>query len=386
MRKVPLIVLGVIISSFVFLSSCKEETNTDPSEKSYPGIESFLNIDVNALANYSNQDIPNYYQNLNTNTPIGNQITNMGATLGRVLFYDKALSIDNSVSCASCHDQSLGFTDTAVLSTGFDGGKTGAHSMRLANAAFYEGIDFFWDRRAPSLEAQSTMPIQDPVEMGFDASNGGIEALIQKMNALAYYPELFELAFGSTTITEERMQDAMAQFMRSMISYNSKFDEGFALAYNPNAPGPGMGVGRDFNNYSAQENLGKTLFLQPPNNGGGGCAGCHVPPSFSLVAVSRSNGLDGGETTIFKSPSLKNIGLGGPFMHDGSLETLEDVVEHYNSGIQDGPALDPRLKPGGVVQQLNLTSDEKAALVAFLETLTDQEINQDPKFSTPFKS
>ncbi len=385
MRKLLSVLFLTLLLSIIVVS-CKEVIEEQPDQKTFPGIEEYLSIDVNNLENYANQTLPNYYQNVNTNTPIGNPITNIGATLGRVLFYDKALSRNNSTSCASCHDQSLGFTDTALFSIGFEGGKTGAHSMRLANAQFYLGLDFFWDRRAPSLEAQTTEPIQDGVEMGFDESHGGLDALFDKMEALPYYPELFELSYGDAGITEERMQDAMAQFIRSMVSTNSRFDIGFADAFNPNAPGPGAGIGRPFANFSDQENQGKQLFLAPPQNGGAGCAGCHQAPSFSLDPNSRSNGLEASETTIFKSPSLKNVAMYGPYMHDGSLETLEDVVEHYNSGIQDGPALDNRLKPGGNLQRLNLSSEEKAALVAFLKTLDDEEIINDPKFSDPFKS
>ena len=115
-------------------------------------------------------------------------------------------------------------------------------------------------------------------------------------------------------------------------------------------------------------------------------AGCHVPPSYALAANSRSNGLDAGETIIFKSPSLKNVAVSGPYMHDGRFATLDDVVEHYNSGIQNGPALDNKLKnAAGQPVRLNLTPGEKAAVVAFLRTLTDTKVCEDPRFTSPFK-
>jgi cytochrome c peroxidase len=347
----------------------------------------YLNLDLNDLADYGT-DWPEYYDadvfDLD-NTPVGNEISSEGATLGRVLFYDKRLSINNEISCASCHQQGNGFTDDPQFSLGFNGvDVTGAHSMRLGNARFYEGIDFFWDRRAASLEEQTTMPIQDAVEMGFDASNGGMDSLIRKMEALVYYPVLFELAFGSEEITEERMQLAMAQFIRSMASVGSEFDEGYSSVFGP---GPGNNIGQDFPNFTALENQGKQIFLDPIPAGGAGCAGCHQPPTFSLDGNSRSNGLDAGETTIFKSPSLKNIGLSEALMHDGRFTTLLEVVEHYNSGIQVGPALDPRLTepgPGSDPVELNLTDTEKQALVAFMETLTDFDLISDPRFSDPF--
>jgi cytochrome c peroxidase len=385
MKKILAPCIFMLTFSLLF-QACKDDEDILLPQDTYPGIEAALNIDVQNLPNYALPTLPNYYTGLQTNTPLGNPTTDIGATLGRVLFFDKALSINNTISCASCHQQDNGFTDSALLSVGFNEGLTGAHSMRLGNAAFYTGQNFFWDKRAATLEEQTTMPIQDPVEMGFDQSNGGLDALITKLEQLAYYPELFKLAYGDEKINEDRMQRAMAQFIRSMVSTSSKFDDGFTTAFNPNAPGPGAGVGRDFTNYSAAENRGKQLFLAPPQNGGAGCAGCHQPPTFALAANSRSNGLDAGETTVFKSPSLKNIGMTGPYMHDGSLATLEAVVAHYNNGIENGPALDNRLKdPNGAPLRLNLSANEQSDLVAFLRTLDDAELTTDQKFSDPFK-
>ncbi len=359
----------------------------------FEGVDEYLCLDMDNLDNYANPTFPVHYGPpvfaAFDNTPADNAVTDKGATLGRVLFYDKQLSINNTVACASCHMQALGFTDTAALSTGFDGvGLTGAHSMRLGNARFYPDSVMFWDKRAADLEAQSTQPIQNEVEMGYDAAHGGFDTLIPKLNALPYYPELFEFVYGDTIITEERIQLALAQFIRSMVSVNSKFDTGFAAVFNPQQPG--ANIGANFPNFTAQENRGKTLFLAAPNNGGAGCAGCHAPPTFGLNTNVNSNGLDAGETIIFKSPSLKNIALGGTFMHDGRFTTLAEVVEHYNSGVQVGPATDARLLlppggPGGPQPiRLNLVAADKAALVAFLQTLTDNVLIADAKFSDPF--
>jgi cytochrome c peroxidase len=193
--------------------------------------------------------------------------------------------------------------------------------MRLVNTRYYAGASMFWDKRAATLEDQTTQPIQHAVEMGFDAAHGGIDSLIRKLQVLPYYPELFKMVFGSPDITEDRIQLALAQFIRSIESFESRFDEGFAQVFNPALPN--ANVGTDFPNYTAEENLGKTLFLTPPVAGGAGCAGCHSIPTFSLDVASRSNGLDAGETIIFKAPSLKNVGLESHFMHDGRLTSLE---------------------------------------------------------------
>ncbi|MBI1307849.1 MAG: cytochrome-c peroxidase [Bacteroidetes bacterium] len=349
-------------------------------------IDKYLNIDLSNLFNYASVTFPVHYDNnvlSADNTPSNNPVTDIGATLGRVLFYDKNLSRNNTIACASCHKQSNGFVDEAQLSLGFEGGQTGAHSMRLANAKFYSGKSMFWNKRATSIEDQSTKPIQDQTEMGFDSDHGGFEAVVEKLNELPYYKVLFKRAFGDTLIDEERVQQALAQFVRSMVSVNSKFDEGFAGVYNPAQPNGD--IIRPFANFTQQENQGKAIFLVPFPNGAG-CAGCHVPPTFALDSASKSNGLTQGETTIFKAPSLKNVALTGPYMHDGSIKDLPGVVAHYNNAVQPGPALDNRLRNQGNILRLNLDQDQINALVAFLSTLTDQSIINDSKFSDPFKN
>jgi cytochrome c peroxidase len=358
------------------------------SDDPFPGVTASLTLDPARLANYASPAYPVHYDGAvrgQDNAPAGNPVTDAGATLGRVLFFDKQLSVNNTVSCATCHLQPNGFTDTEVLSKGFNGvDRTAAHSMRLGNARFYAARSAFWDKRAASLEAQASQPIQNAVEMGFDAAHGGLDALFIKMRGLAYYPELFRLVYGDATITEDRIQRAIAQYVRSMVSVNSGWDAGYALVFNAQAPDRGLGA--DVPGLTAEENRGKNLFLQPPQQGGAGCAGCHMPPTFSLAANSQSNGLDAGETRIFKAPSLKNVAVTGPYMHDGRLATLAQVVEHYVSGIQNGPALDNRLRgPGGQPQKLALNAADKAALVAFLRTLTDNTLNGDARFTDPFR-
>ena len=353
----------------------------------FAGVREYLNIDPNQLPNFANPSWPVHYDanvRAGDNTPAANPVTDKGATLGRVLFFDKRLSFNDTVSCASCHAPGNGFVDPARFSTGYDGGLTSAHAMRLGNIRFYAGRTMFWDKRAASVEAQSTEPIQNDVEMGFQAAHGGLSALFAKMASLPYYPELFRWVYGDDQITEARVQNALAQFERAMVSVNSKFDTGFAQVFAPGQPG--AGINRPFPNYTAQEERGKVLYLTPPNQGGAGCVTCHSIPTFSLDPNSRSNGLDAGETRIFKSPSLKNVGVTGPYMHDGRFATLQEVVRHYNNGIQAGPALDNRLRtPQGNPLRLNLTQADQDALVAFLQTLDDPQLNSDPKFSDPFR-
>jgi cytochrome c peroxidase len=371
----------ILVTTLLSCSSSDESLDSNPQPNTFQ-LSDYLNFSWNSLPEYVTIPYPEHYSSSilqNVNTPISNPITNKGASLGRVLFYDSKLSVNNTISCASCHNQSSGFTDSAIVSAGING-TTPNHSMRLINSVFYTGNSMFWDKRAPSLEIQTTMPIKDHIEMGFSTTNGGMTALITKMNQIPYYPYLFNEVFGSNEITEERIQKALAQFIRSMISTNSKFDSAFAEVFSPQNPNGGVGL--PFSQFTPLENAGKNLFLLPKPQGLG-CAGCHVPPTFALVANSLSNGLDANETQIFKSPALKNIAT-GPYMHDGRFSTLEEVIEHYNSGVLNGPALDNRLKgPNNTVQQLNMTLLQKQQLKAFLETLTDNVIIQDSKFSNP---
>lgn len=341
-------------------------------------------LDLSNLANYAAQPVPPYI--LKSNTPGNNAITDAGATLGRVLFYDKRLSRNSTIACASCHKQANAFADTPTASTGVSG-TTGRHSMRLINARFATEVKFFWDERAASLEAQTTQPVRDHTEMGFSGASGdpAFADLVTRLSAIAEYRVLFALTFGSATIDETRIQQALAQFVRSIQSFDSRYDTGRATR-NDNQP---------FTNFTAQENAGKTLFLAAPGGGGAGCAGCHRPPEFDIDPNSRNNGiiasLSGGtDTTNTRSPSLRDLvspggASNGAFMHDGSRATLADVINHYNTIPGDNVNLDPRLRrPGGQVQNLNLTQQQKDDLAAFLRTLTGTNVYSDAKWSSPF--
>ncbi len=328
--------------------------------------------------------LPNYYTQANApgsaadtdNTPTTNAITNAGATLGRVLFYDKRLSLNNTVACASCHQQARGFGDARKLSPGFNGGLTTRHSMALSNARFYERGRFFWDERAATLEDQVLQPIQNTTEMGMT-----LDGLTTKLAATDFYAPLFRAAFGSDAITSDRIARALAQFVRSLSSSHSKYDQALQAGQG--------GVQRTL---TAQEQQGLQLFGGGQGNGAGraGCVRCHETTAMALDQP-RNNGLDLITTDVgagqgrFKAPSLRNAGVRGAFMHDGRFTTLAEVVEFYNSGIRLNQNLDRILRDNqGAPQRLNLTPDEKSALVAFLETLTDQTLIADVRLSDPF--
>lgn len=351
-------------------------------------VSAVLNIDLANLPDYQPANLPAYYDTTVSaldNTPIDNANSNRIALLGRVLFYDRQLSVNASISCASCHKQAFGFDDDKRFSTGLSGAAfTSAHAMRLGNIRYWRPGTMFWDRRAASVEAQAIQPIINPIEMGWDAGAGGITALVTRLQALPYYQELFAFAFGSAVISEARIGQALAQFQRAMISSNSRWDGAYAQVFSPAAANRALNV--TLPGFTDAENRGRQLFMTGQGNGGAGCAACHVPPTFALAANSQSNGLDAGETRLFKSPSLKNVGVSRAFMHDGRFGTLAEVVEFYNSGIQAGPALDNRLRvPGGGSQRLGLSVADKAALVAFMQTLNDPVLAANAKFASPFK-
>ena len=302
---------------------------------------------------------------------------NEKALLGRVLFYDNRMSKNNSISCASCHKQQLAFSDDASLSFGFGGKQTIRNSMSITNPML--NSSFFWDSRSRSLEDLALRPVFDHVEMGMDSR----EELIAKISAESYYDELFEEAYGSDRITESRISEALAAFVSSMFSGDSKFDEG---------------LDQNFENYSELEKHGMALFFNEKTQ----CASCHNGINFaSPQGFSSSNpyrrtdgttniGLDlvyedpGFADGKFKIPSLRNIALTSPYMHDGRFETLREVIDHYDHGIQAHEDLDPKLHNNGEPIRLNLTELDKDALEAFLVSLTSKSILTDDKFSNPF--
>jgi cytochrome c peroxidase len=342
-------------------------------------------LDLTSLHDYAGQPVPSYITR--DNTPATNPITDPGATLGRVLFYDKRLSRYDTVSCSSCHQQSNAFSDTATASTGV-AGATGRHSMRLINARFGQDPRFFWDERASTLENQTTQPIRDHAEMGFSGTLGdpGFSDLVTKLTAIPEYRVLFAMTFGTPAINEGRIQRALSQFVRSIQSFDSKYDAGRATTPD-NQPFP---------NFTAAENAGKALFLAAPP-AGAGCAGCHRPPEFDIDPASRNNGITnsiagGTDLGNTRSPTLRdcvktNGTSNGGFMHNGTLATLGAVIDHYNVIPGNNTNLDPRLqRPGGSVQNLNLNATQRANLVAFLSTLSGTAVYTDARWSNPFNT
>lgn len=325
------------------------------------------------------------------NQPTENPISNHGATLGRVLFYDPTLSLDGSTSCASCHLQSCAFAEPKAKSVGFAGGMVRRNSMSLVNLRYYARGKFFWDERAESLEQQVLMPIEDPIEMGHR-----LPELQEQLQHDPIYPPLFAAAFGDERVTRDRIAKALSQFVRSIVSFRSRYDEGRALVQSVLDPFP---------NFSEQENLGKEQFF-----GRARCAECHLPDDDGLPVERRQsaffqltqptvNGIDNNSDDVdrgvgevsgraeengkFKSSSLRNIELTGPYMHDGRFHTLDQVLEHYNWSVRPHENLDPRLEDFAA-NGMALPEVQKVALAVFLKTLTDQELIRDPKYSDPF--
>ncbi|HEV7991405.1 MAG TPA: cytochrome c peroxidase [Gemmatimonadaceae bacterium] len=303
------------------------------------------------------------------NTPATNPTTDAGATLGRVLFYDPRLSVNDASSCSSCHRQSIGFADALPFSVGFGGALTPRHAPGLANARFYQRGRFFLDERAPTLEAQVLEPIQNAKEMGMS-----LDALALKLSVTSYYPSLFTAAFGTPAVTSDRIAAALAQFVRSLVSSDSRYDRAFDAAGVPNFA----------STLTAQEIQGEQLFRRS------GCAACHVGVAQVGDAV-HVTGLDaapldsGAGAGAFKAPSLRNVAVRTRFMHDGRFTTLDQVIDFYDSGVRPSPGLDARLKaPDGSPLRLRLTAAERAALVAFLGALTDSTFLSSPRFANPF--
>lgn len=331
-----------------------------------------------AVYNYANPDVPANFQDVVSDPKF--RVTDDGATLGRVLFYDKKLSLNNKISCGSCHLQEKAFADAGAGSIGFDGKTTSRNSLAILNPVME--TNFFWDLRENDLNQMVLKPIKNHIEMGME----DLDKLSGKLAAAEYYPGLFEKAFGTPDISKERIGDALAQFLRSMLTLNSKAD----VALNSFTQKETMGMNLFFGKALCASCHGGRNFNEggsfiDPNTGGwdsrnSANIGLEIDYTDPGMGVNRPD-LEG----IFKVPSLRNIALTAPYMHDGRFATLMDVVNQYNGNIQDHPNLDPRLRDwNGDPWRLQLTNDEKEALVAFLETLTDVQFTKDERFSDPF--
>jgi len=322
--------------------------------------------------------------------PENNPLTQESVLLGRRLFYDPILSSNNQVSCATCHKQILAFTDGLKTSVGISGIPLAFNAMSLVNL-MWGPKHFFWDGRASSLEEQAIQPIKNVDEM---ARN--IDSLIIILKNDNTYSRLFKQAFGE--ITEQNIAKALANFQRTLISSNSRYDQYL----------------RGEITLSQQEEQGRKLFMAHPDTKvvlrGGNCIDCHSQfltsgfatafDGFSNNGLDRDQALQVGLFTLtkneahrglFKAPTLRNIAVTSPYMHDGRFATLEAVLAHYNGGIKRSKTLSPLIIEADNIPKtqndhisLNLNDSEITAIIAFLHTLTDEEFLTNPAFSNPF--
>lgn len=344
---------------------------------------------------------------------------NARVALGRALFYDNKLSLNNTVSCGSCHKQQFGFADNVAFSDGFKGVNALRNSQPITNITSFSGT-LFWDGRADSLGQLVTMPISNHIEMGFER----IENLPAKLEATDYYPQLFQAAFGSPDVTVQRLGSALRDFIFILTSRDTRFEQlsnaNFAgnTAINIWTPPP--------TGLTGFERIGFDIFV-----GKGQCANCHSGNNLEGWDAANTglelNYTDKGVGAInpnmpegtFRIPALRNIALTAPYMHDGRFKSLEEVIDFYDNGVQAHKDLDWRLRDGfsggffgGPLEgdfslgpngqpiitdengnpiatkprKLNLTPLEKKGLKAFLETLTDYSFITEQRYSNPFRA
>ena len=316
-------------------------------------------------------------------------ITDAGATLGRVLFYDKILSIDNTVSCGSCHHQDIGFSDQARVSQGIDNQVTDRNAPSISN--LYDDNLLFWDGRSTNLNDLVLQPVRNHKEMGME----NMDFLVTKIKAAPYYQELFTKAYGDAEVTSTRVADAMAQFVRSMIGCDSEMDRQFSAEQPLSAQAEEgrnifFGKGTCYNCHSGPDFNDRGGFFDPffpPNGGGFGWAQDIADIGLDEAYTDVGMGVfDPKLVGVFKIPSLRNVAMTAPYMHDGRFATLEEVVNHYNNGIKKSPNLDNVFKSWdtGDAIKLGLSDGVVSSLVAFLHSLTDDNYMNDERFADPF--
>ncbi len=314
------------------------------------------------------------------------KVTDAGATLGRVLFYDKILSKDNTISCGSCHLQEKAFSDPVQFSAGIDGQMLARHTPSITNV--YDDQALFWDGRAKSINDLVLKPVRNHKEMGLD----DMEFLVAKINKAPYYEPLFKQAYGDNAINKENIADALGQFLSCMITGQSRYDD----------------ISCGNSSFTESESRGSQVFF-----GEGRCYQCHGGLDFNQRGgffvidafpfggwePAANIGLDMEYTDqgmgefderfegVFKVPSLRNVAVTAPYMHDGRFSTLEEVINHYSENIADHPNLASELRDWntGGPGRLNLSQEDRSALISFLGTLTDENFMHDDKYSDPFK-
>lgn len=351
-KKLSVTITVICLFALVFfIDACKKDANPDAYQGPTPY---FLVIP---------QGMPKM------DVPATNPLTVEGVALGRKLFYDPILSGNRTMSCASCHNQSFSFTDSSLqYSLGIDGVRGTRNSMPLVNLGYQK--KFFWDGGAADLESQVIGPIENPVEMHEQLANA-----IHKLNTDLEYPTLFKKAFGGDTITSAMLMKAIAQFERTMISANSKFDQ--------------VRAGRAA--FTAEEQRGMDLYQDPLK---GDCTHCHAMGSTFSDFEFRNNGVDsiytdagrykitllGSDSGKFKTPSLRNIALTAPYMHDGRFTTLQQCLDHYNTGFHYSANLDPVLS---TIPKGRMTAADMSDIIAFLHTLTDTSFTNNQAYKRP---
>ncbi len=376
MRKYILLIVAVWAICFTY--SCnKSETDT--------------------LTTTSYLDIPDSVYTYYAGTVPGTDSLNRTATLGRVLFYDAHLSLNNSVSCGSCHKQALGFADNVRFSRGFEGKLTSRNSPGINSPQHF--ASFFWDGRERVLANLVARPVANHVEMGIE----DLSILPAKLAALPYYPPLFASAYGDSVVTLSRISGAVACFLHSIGS--QPVGSMIVIDSTVLTNGGPLTTTGTIRPLSALEAKGKALFDVTYK-----CANCHfgggtygssnsffdigldeVYNDIGQGAVSKGRTFDG----LFKVPSLVNVALTAPYMHDGRFNTLEEVLEHYSHGIKKSPNLATILRASSSKDMhdsllnpisMNISDGDKKAIIAFLGSLTDYNAVTDVKFSNPFKT
>lgn len=287
-------------------------------------------------------------------------VNDKAAALGRILFYDNRLSHNNTIACADCHKQGLAFADNSRFSTGLNSESTIRNSIGLTNVRYYNFL--FWEGQSENLDELVLNPVSNHLEMGMR----NLDDLEDKLSSEPQYVKHFQEVYRRG-IDKELISDALTEFVRSLVSGNSKYDKGLES---------------DFSNFSLSELNGIDLFF-----GKALCSECHKGRNFTATWRSSANiGLDkvyddqGAGNGEFKVPGLRNVELTAPYMHDGRFNTLEQVVDHYVNGVQDHPQLDWSLKNN----KIELNEVEQLDLVAFLKTLTDHDFIVDSRYTDPF--
>lgn len=350
----------IILCCFISLYSCSSDKETLDENSEYIPVPLTLNI-------------PKLFEEklINPLIPVDNPLTVEGVALGKKLFFDRRLSGDNTQSCATCHNPRRAFTENQQFSEGIDGNFGVRNSMPLFNLAWNFNERFTWDGKEFGLENQALEPVKNPIEMHADWKN-----VATKISAIQEYQELFSKAFGNAQIDSTTITKAIAQFERTLISGNSRFDQYLNGEIQ----------------LSTEELNGFTIFMDENR---GDCFHCHgsdnnplwtdndfhnngLDTSFSDLGLGAVTG-DPNDNGKFKSPSLRNLAFSAPYMHDGRFNTLEEVINFYSEGLQISPTIDPLMKKanqGGV----QLTPKDKADLKAFLLALSDTDFINNPDF------